>query len=176
VGYEVVLPESAMFRLPKPGEYLDLRIRQVVREDSITLYGFFDDAERRLFDLLTSVKGCGPKIALSLIGQVGEEAVCGAMLAQDSRVLTRAQGVGPKLAERLILELKEKIAEENLHRKIARAVVSGTATNGVSDELVQALLALGYRKPEAEAAAASARHEANAVEEQLKIALRGLAR
>lgn len=177
VGYEVLLPESALFRLPAPGEFVDLRVRQVVREDSITLYGFIEDHERRLFDLLTGVNGCGPKIALSLIGQLGEEAVCASILTQDSKTLTRAQGVGPKLANRIILELREKIAQENLHRKLERALSpNAVVSNGNSDELVEALIALGYRRPEAECAAASARQEAEEVGEQIKLALRSLKR
>src|SRR5689334_5852589 len=90
VGYEVSLPESVLMRLPAPSEPVELLIRQVFREDGTTLYGFLESFQRRLFDLLLSVKGCGPKIGLALIGQLGEDAVAGAILAQDARVLARA--------------------------------------------------------------------------------------
>jgi Holliday junction DNA helicase RuvA len=177
VGYEVQIPESALFRLPAPGEVVDLRIRQVVREDSLALYGFFDEHERRLFDLLTDVNGCGPRIALSLIGSLGEDAARGAILRQDAKSLTRAQGVGPKLAERIILELKEKIAEESLHRRVEQSLASSTGTpREKPDEIVEALVALGYRRPEAQVAATNAREEAESVEDQIKSALRSLAR
>src|SRR5437016_3561409 len=113
VGYEVLVPESVMLQMPCVGERVELRIRQVFREDDVSLYGFLEPFQRRLFDLLLTVKGCGPKIGLSLIGQLGEDAVCGAILTQDARALSRATGVGARLAERIILELKEKMAQEN---------------------------------------------------------------
>ena len=90
VGYEVLVPESVALQLPHPGEYVDLRIRQVFREDGVTLYGFTEPFQRRLFDLLLSVKGCGPKIGLALIGQLGEQSVAGAIMAKDARALSRA--------------------------------------------------------------------------------------
>jgi Holliday junction DNA helicase RuvA len=175
VGYELFLPESAMAALPVPGEFVELRVRQVVREDGIALYGFFDEHERKLFDLLTGVNGCGPRIALSLIGQPGQTAVCEAILRHDAKSLRRAQGVGPKLAERIILELKEKIGEMSLSRRLEAALANrGGARPSADDPLVDALLALGYRRPEAESAAVTARHEADGVEEQLRVALRSL--
>ncbi len=177
VGYEVVLPESVVFQLPSVGESVDLLIRTVVREDSLTLYGFVTRDERRLFDLLMEVNGCGPRIALGLIGQLGEETVCAAILAQDAKALTRAPGVGPKLAERVILELKEKIAQENLHRKIERSTPARSSVRaGREDALVEALLVLGFRRLEAESAAADAKEQAEGVEEQLKLALRSLSK
>src|SRR4051812_48958675 len=118
VGYEVLVPDSVMLRLPAPGEPVNLLTRQIFREDAVTLYGFLETFQRRLFDLLISVKGCGPKIGLSLIGQLGEETVANAIVGQDARQLARATGVGPKLAERIILELKDKMSEENFQRRV----------------------------------------------------------
>lgn len=177
VGYEVSVPESVMMRLPAPGDEVTLLIRQVFREDGVTLYGFSEAFQRRLFDLLMSVKGCGPKIGLALIGQLGEDAVAGAILAQDSKVLSRATGVGLRLAERINLELKDKMQEETLHRKIEAAVSGGSSRpgrNAPSDDLVDALVALGYKRTEAEGAADYARGQAEVVEDQLKFALRSL--
>ena len=177
VGYEVVVPDSVLLQMPPPGEAVDLRIRQVIREDAHTLYGFVEPFQRRLFDLLTDVKGCGPKSSLALIGQLGEDAVAGAILAGDARVLARASGVGSRLAERIILELKEKIAEESFLRKVAGAGATKTRPPiAPADELVDALLALGYKRQEAESAANEVRDKADTVEEQLKLALRGLQR
>src|SRR3954465_13472855 len=114
VGYEVQLPELVLMQMPAPGERVDLLTRQIFRDDGVSLYGFLQPFQRRLFDLLLSVKGCGPKVALSPLGQVGEEAVAGAILVQDPKILARATGVGPKLAERIVLELKDKMQEESL--------------------------------------------------------------
>ena len=176
VGYEVLLPESVAARLPNLGEQVDLRIRQVIREDSSTLYGFLDSYQRRLFDLLMEVKGCGPRIGLSLIGQLGEDEVANAILVQDPKILARATGVGPRLAERIVLELKTKFQEEALLRKADSQAHGRAVVARPSDQLVDALLALGYRRPEAEVAASRARDEAESVEDQLRVALRSLAR
>ncbi len=174
VGYEVMVPDSVLLALPPVGERVDLTIRQVFREDGVALYGFAEPFERRLFDLLLEVKGCGPKIGLALLGQLGADAVAGAIQAQDTRALCRATGVGPRLAERIALELRDKIQEEALARKARTA--SRRPTAAPDDELVDALLSLGYRRAEAEAAAEQARAQAEGVEEQLRIALRRLAR
>lgn len=172
VGYEVAMPDGVLASF-HPGQGVELLTRQIFREDGVWLFGFVDPFQRRLFDLLLTVKGCGPKVALALLGQIGEDAVASAILAQDPRVLIRASGVGPKLGERIALELRDKIQEEALLRKIQPATTRPTAP---SDELVEALLALGYRRSEAEGAAQEAREAADDVEEQLKVALRRLQR
>ena len=175
VGYEVSVPESVWMQLPKVGEPVDLRTRQVFREDGVTLYGFTNNWQRRLFDLLTGVKGCGPKTALSLIGQLGEEPLAAAILSQDAKALARANGVGPRLGERIILELKEKIAEENLGRMIERSESEYAAVAiDPSDEIVEALIGLGYKRFVAETAARDARTKGGSVEEQLVDAIRTL--
>ncbi|MCB8932937.1 MAG: Holliday junction branch migration protein RuvA [Fimbriimonadaceae bacterium] len=178
VGYEVLVPDSVLAQIPPPGETVDLRIRQIFREDGVSLYGFLDAFQRRLFDLLREVKGCGPRIGLALLGQLGEHEVMNAILVQDARILARATGVGPKLAERILLELRTKIQEEAMLQKVGgqAAVRAGGGRAVVEDELIDALLALGYRRPEAEAAAEKARDEAETVEEQIRAALRTLRR
>lgn len=180
VGYEILVPESLLVQMPAPGESVELRIRQVFREDGVSLYGFPTADARRLFDLLLDVKGCGPKIGLALLGQLGEDTVTAAISNQDARTLARASGVGPRLAERIILELKDKVADLANERRMAAAVSSATgarkATRAPEDPLMDALLALGYRRAEAEAAAQVARETSDQVEEQLRAALRSLAR
>ena len=174
VGYEVLVPESVMLQMPSVGERVELRIRQVFREDDVHLYGFLQPFQRRLFDLLLSVKGCGPKIGLSLIGQLGEQAVAGAIMAQDARALSRAQGVGARVAERIILELKDKIAAESLLRKADEGAPRRAAVSFPEDDLIDALVALGYRRPEAENAAREARQEAEGLQAQIRFAVQML--
>jgi len=176
VGYEVSLPAGVLMTLPPAGDPVELLTRQIFREDGVTLYGFVEPFQRRLFDLLLTVQGCGPKAALALIGQLGEDAVASAILAQDARSLTRATGVGPKLGERIILELKTKMSEEALHRKIEASAIAKKKPAPPADELVDALLALGYRRNEAEAAANEAREQASEVPDQIRHALRLLQR
>ena len=169
VGYEVSVPETILVQLPPIGEPCELRIRQIFREDGTTLYGFHTATQRRVFDLLLTVTGCGPKVALALLGQVGEESIIHAVLAQDPKTLTRATGVGTKLGERIILELREKMHKESLALKIDR-------TKSASDDLVDALLALGYRRQEAETAAETARAAGGNIEAQIRAALQNLRR
>ncbi len=176
VGYEVLLPDSVLVRLPLPGSRVDLLTRQIFREDGVTLYGFLEPFQRRLFDLLMSVKGCGPKIGLALIGQLGEETVANAIVGQDARQLARASGVGARLAERIILELKDKMAEENFQRKAVASISKTASKKEPEDELVDALIALGYKRSEIDNVADQARESADNVQDQLRHALRSLQR
>lgn len=176
VGYEVAVANVLEF--PAEGESADLYVRQVFREDGIFLFGFFCALDRTVFDLLTEVKGCGPKVALSLLGQLGASGVTEAILSQDSRALVKANGVGPKLAERILLELKDKAAQVRFEGRAMALVQTGTAQRRglVDGPVVEALLALGYKRSEAESAARDASNEGESIEEQIKVALRGLAR
>jgi Holliday junction DNA helicase RuvA len=171
LGYEVLVPESVLLAVGHLGQQVDLRIRQVVREDGLFLYGFLNAEQRRLFDLLTEVKGCGAKISLAAISTLGEHGVVSAIATQDVRMLARTPGIGLKLAERIAVELREKVAELAL---VQRAAVA--AREMPQDEVVDALLALGYRRQEAEGAASEAKQEADTVEGQVRAALRRLAR
>ncbi len=179
VGYEVLVPDAYLSFIPGEGERADLHIRQVFRENEVTLYGFLDAEQRRLFDMLTEVKGCGPRTSQSLLGQLGLDGVVSAIVSQDAKMLARAQGVGPRLAERIILELREKVQQDALYRKAAatsaKPVGNGRAARA-DDDLVEALLALGYRRAEAEAAAEEVREAPGGVEGQVKAALARLSR
>lgn len=175
VGYEVLLPESVLAQLSGEEE-VDLRIRQVFREDGVTLYGFLEPFQRRLFDLLLSVKGCGPKIGLALIGQLGENTVAGAIVAQDARSLSRASGVGARLAERIILELKDKMQEEQFQRKVAEVTHRTAAARVPEDDVIDALVALGYRRQEAENAAKEVEDQAEKTPDRIRLALKVLAK
>lgn len=172
VGYEVHVPASVLVHLPPVGSTVELRIRQVFREDGVTLYGFTEARQRRMFDLLTEVKGCGPKIALAVLSDVGEESAAAAIVAQDARTLSKATGVGARLAERIILELRDKVQNDGTLR---RAVVAGpTATRlAADDDAMEALLALGYRRQEVEGALMNV-DEAQPVPERIRLALREL--
>lgn len=174
VGYEVVLPETVAASLPREDAEVTLLIRQIVREDGSTLYGFIESFQRRLFDLLLTVSGCGPKAALALLGQLGADAVAGAIMGGDVRSLTRATGVGARTAERIVVDLKDKMPEEALARRIESATSPVRRKTAPTDELVDALLALGYRRSEAESAAETARERATDESGQLREALKVL--
>jgi len=176
VGYEVQVPESVLTSLGIVGEQACLFVRQIVREDDISLYGFANAEQRRLFDLLRDVKGCGSKISLSVISNLGEAATLAAIASQDAKLLARAPGVGPRLAERIIVELKDKASELAILDRVSAVVAPLDRSRRPADELVDALVALGYRRGEAEAAADDVRGKADDVETQLKLALQRLAR
>ena len=145
VGYEVTVPLGVMERLPGPGETVTLATELVVREDGWALYGFLEDAERRLFQRLLTVTGVGPKIAVAFLSTLGVERGTRAIQKKDIGVLSSVTGVGRKLAERLALELSDKLGE--LVGGPAPAALSGPAESALA-----ALERLGYGAPEAERA------------------------
>lgn len=177
VGYEVWVPESVISVAGNEGAQVDLFVRQVFREDDQALYGFLDRMDRRMFDMVREVKGCGPRIGLALVGRLGSEALAAAIATQDSKVLCSVSGVGPKLAERLIVELREKVSHEQaIRKKDATQGKAAVAMGGTGDELVDALVALGYRRLEAEAAATEARQVEGELVDHLRLALQRLRR
>lgn len=171
VGYRVFAP-PAVLAAARPGERLKLHVHHLVREDQQALYGFRSAEELGFFDLLLTVNGVGPKVALAIVGSRPPADLQLAILQDDQAVLTAVPGVGRKLAERIIFELREKVAAA------ATAVSTGPAGSGESD-VVAALLALGYSQAEARAAARAALATPDAgasLEERVKAALRNLVR
>lgn len=151
VGYEVIVAPTTALALSELGVQRTLWIRQIIREDSANLYGFSDAWERALFDLLITAKGCGPKVALSLLSQFGPQQLVGLIAAEDNVALTKASGVGTRMAERIVVELKEKANLLVLQMKVtvpASKTPASTAQD-TGDELLDALVSLGYRQSEA---------------------------
>lgn len=144
VGYEIDVPMSTFYPLPKPGEEVSLFTHLVVREDAHLLFGFLTEGERAAFRQLLRISGVGPKVALSVLSGLSVEDLAAAVEAGDSGRLTRIPGIGKKTAERLVLELRDKLP------KAVTAVRAGGAAQG--GEVVEALLALGYNDREAQAA------------------------
>ncbi len=171
VGYRVFAP-PAVLAAARPGERLKLHVHHLVREDQQALYGFRSIEELGFFSLLLTVTGVGPKVALAIVGSRPPADLQLAILQEDQAVLTAVPGVGRRLAERIIFELREKVA----------AAGSAVAIGGPSaseSEVVAALMALGYSQAEARTAARSAVTESEAgasLEERVKAALRSLAR
>jgi len=165
VGYDVHVPPSVAIQI-RPGDRLDLSVRMIVREDDWSLYGFESASERHAFDLLREIKGCGPKTCLALIGHLGSHGVARAISMQDTRTLAGAQGVGPRLAERICAELKDRAGE------LGAGAVLGRPVGTEGGEVVSALVALGYRRQEAEMAERACGE--GTVEERVKAALRSL--
>jgi holliday junction DNA helicase RuvA len=157
VGYEVLIPLSTYYRLPQLGERVALMIRQVVREDALMLYGFTSITEKRAFDLLMSVQHVGPKLALAILSVLAPEELVAAIGKGDVERIDGVPGVGPKVAERVVRELRDKVAD------LKMAAPSTSAANGhlhpvpdrnitpagPADEAVSALVNLGMKPVEA---------------------------
>ncbi len=155
IGYEVFIPLSTFYRLPAPGNPVRLEIRQVVREDSITLYGFSEAAEKRAFDLLMQVQHVGPKLALAILSVLEPADLVSAINREDVERIDAVPGVGPKVAERVVRELRDKVGELRL---TGSAIASGngaalgktqSASGLPPDDAVSALINLGVKPAEA---------------------------
>jgi Holliday junction DNA helicase RuvA len=157
VGYLVFASSRTLAALP-PGGVVSILVDTQVREDAIALYGFATGAERAWFRLLTTVQGVGAKVALALLSALSPAQLVAAIAAGDRAALSRAPGVGAKLAVRLCSELRDKIGSMPGggmgDAVLAGAVSSGAAPQGPVAEALSALLNLGYRRAEAEAALA----------------------
>ncbi|MFN7016048.1 MAG: Holliday junction branch migration protein RuvA [Fimbriimonadales bacterium] len=153
VGYEVRLPPNLKEQLPLLGETVTLYIRTLFSEDEgILLFGFLDPTQRRLFDLLITVSGVGPRLALNLMGAGEPDALARAIARKDTRYLRSLPGVGAKLAERLVLELSDKVAQFAFERQVERLAAATRASAIDFDALVDGLAQLGYTRREAQAA------------------------
>lgn len=158
------------------GQEITLYTRLLIREDEIFLYGFRAAEQRKLFNLVLSVSGFGPRLALSLLGLFTVSQLYVAVLEENVTQLKRAHGVGQKAAQRLILELKEKLPKTITSEELAGAPVS-PAESSVFNDITEALIALGYSPAEAAAAVSkvSEQHENASREELLKLALKMMA-
>ena len=145
VGYRVAIPVSTFYRLGEPGAEVELRTYTHVREDTLALYGFLTAGEQDMFERLISVGGVGPRLAVNILSGIEVPDLVAALRTSDVTRLTRVPGVGKKTAERLIVELKDKmpaaVAEE------ARMTPAG---GGPKEDLLSALVNLGYSRGEVE--------------------------
>ncbi|WP_413438617.1 Holliday junction branch migration protein RuvA [Sulfuriferula sp. GW1] len=142
VGYEIDVPMSTFYNLPAIGERVALHTHLVVREDAQLLYGFGSEAERATFRQLIRITGVGAKMALAVLSGMNANELAQAVAMQDTGRLTKIPGIGKKTAERLLLELKGKLADA-----LPGAGQGGVAAAG--GDVLNALLALGYNEREA---------------------------
>jgi holliday junction DNA helicase RuvA len=154
IGYEVFVPLSTYYRIPGTGTRVELEIRQVVREDSITLYGFATAAEKSAFDLLTGVQHVGPKLALAVLSVLAPDDLASAIAHEDVARIDAVPGVGAKVAERVIRELRDKIGVLNHARSDLTMVEhpENRAGSSMLEDAVSALINLGYKPAEAKRA------------------------
>ena len=176
VGYEVFVPLSTFYGLGEPGSEVALRIRTHVREDTLSLYGFATVLEQNLFDRLIGISGIGPKVALAVLSGIEPIELVRAIERGDLARLTAIPGVGKKTSERIVLELKDRLPRLQGAYGGPEGSQSGPAK--VRDDLLSALINLGYHRPLAEKAVEAAIKTApgDRFEDILKRALRELAR
>lgn len=160
VGYDVAISVPAFTALPSLGNEVALHIHTQVSDDQIALFGFLDREEKRLFERLITVSGVGPKLAIKMLSGLSADRTVQAIRAQDHAQLTRIPGVGKKLAERLVLELKDKLDD------FAVAPTPKAVQGAAVDDVLSALVNLGYQRAAAEKAIEqAAAKEKSAVED-----------
>ena len=164
VGYAVTIPMSTFDRLPAAGGEVLLHTHLNVREDALQLYGFATLDERRLFLLLMTVSGVGPRLALNALSCLPVDALCRAIAAGDLKALSRVSGIGKRTAERLVLELREKVAEIAPAAAVAGAPVRAVASRAAQDA-VHALETLGFKGDAAQKAVVRLQEELPASEQ-----------
>lgn len=181
VGYRVRCSARTLAALPAAGGAVSVTTEMHVREDAIELFGFAEMAERDWFRLLTTVQGVGARIALAILSALPAGELARAIATGDRAMLTRADGVGPKLATRIATELKDKVASLAAVPAAADGAAGAAivASGGAAADAASALVNLGYRRAEAEAAIARAAAKVGdgaSVEAMIAQALRELAR
>ncbi len=156
VGYEVLIPLSSFDQLPAVGHPVKVLTHLWIREDAHVLYGFMTEGEREMFRLLIhAVSGIGPKTALNILSGMNVTALRGAVSSGDVKALSQISGVGKKTAERIVVELKDKIGPEGAWE--ASSVRHGlSAADQKVNDAVLALVALGFKQPEAHEAVRAA--------------------
>jgi holliday junction DNA helicase RuvA len=176
IGYELYVPLSTYYDVGEPGTEIALRVYTHVREDALQLYGFLTTLEQQLFERLIAISGIGPKLAVAVLSGIDSGELVSSIQRADVARLTRIPGIGKKTAERIVLELKDRLAE--VAPPAAADGAERSQIDHVRDDLVSALENLGYHRPLAEKAvdAVRARDGGAPFGDALKGALRELMR
>jgi Holliday junction DNA helicase RuvA len=148
VGYQVQVPLSTYCGIPEKGDDVSLHIHTHLREDSLSLFGFLTESEKDMFLLLMGVSGIGPKLALAVLSSLSVGDLSCALQTSDDARLCGIPGVGKKTAARMVLELKDKI--KHLAPSFSGAAPAAAAGAGDVEDVISALVGLGYKKPQAE--------------------------
>ena len=177
VGYYAQCPASVAGALPGVGREATIYTVISVTENDVSLYGFATEEQQACFEMLTAVSGVGPKVGLAILSVMEPERVALAISAGDYKAFKAASGVGPKLAQRIVLELKDKVAKgfvDGISLEDVAGASAQTPAAQSSSQAIAALVSLGYSQSEA-ALAVSKIDATLPVEEIIKLALRGMA-
>ena len=177
VGYYAQCPASVAGALPGVGKEATLYTVMSVTENDVSLYGFATEEQQACFEMLTAVSGVGPKVGLAILSVMEPQRVALAISAGDHKAFKAANGVGPKLAQRIVLELKDKVAKgfvDGISLEDVAGAASGEPATQSASQAIAALVSLGYSQSEA-ALAVSKIDGTLPVEEIIKLALRSMA-
>ena len=177
VGYYAQCPASVAGALPGVGKEATIYTVMSITENDVSLYGFATEQQQACFEMLTAVSGVGPKVGLAILSVMEPDRVALAISAGDHKAFKAASGVGPKLAQRIVLELKDKVAKgfvDGISLEDAAGASADTQASQGSSQAIAALVSLGYSQSEA-ALAVSKIDAALPVEEIIKLALRSMA-
>ena len=177
VGYYAQCPASVAGALPGVGKEATLYTVMSVTENDVSLYGFATEEQQACFEMLTAVSGVGPKVGLAILSVMEPQRVALAISAGNHKAFKAASGVGPKLAQRIVLELKDKVAKgfvDGISLEDVAGAASGEPATQSASQAIAALVSLGYSQSEA-ALAISKIDATLPVEEIIKLALRGMA-
>ena len=150
VGYELLISVSTYTELGELGAPVALHVHTHVREDALQLFGFKEPTEKRLFEKLLTISGIGPKLAITVLSGISAERLVAAIRGGDHATLTKVPGIGKKTAERVILELKDKL--DNLAGFTSASEPAVPSLGAVAEDVLSALLNLGYSRPAAQKA------------------------
>ena len=152
IGYRIFMSATAIDKIQEENENIKIYTYYQVREDNISLYGFLQKEELRMFELLLSVSGVGAKSAIAMLSSILPSEFAMAIIQNDTSKLTKIQGVGAKTAARIVLELKDKLKTEEAISKVDENVQKAIKNDEEIEEAIQALQILGYNKKEIEKA------------------------
>lgn len=180
VGYQCSASTYTLSSLPGRGQEVTLLTHLWVKEDGMELFGFSTEQEKHCFRLLIGVSGVGPRVALAILSDAAPDRLMLSIAAGDAKALARAQGVGAKLAQRIILELRDKVTDEDIGSSFGEeqgtiAALGESAKNTAKSEAISALVALGYGQTDA-AAVIAPMEESLAVDELIRRALKTFTR
>ena len=159
VGYELAISVTTYTELGETGAGASLHVHTHVREDALLLFGFKELTEKRLFEKLLTISGIGPKLAITVLSGISAERLVGAIRGGDHATLTKIPGIGKKTAERVVLELKDKL--DDMTGWAPAREPSMPVMGAVAEDVLSALVNLGYPRPIAQKAVASATKDTN---------------
>lgn len=171
IGYKIFMSENSMKSIGEVGSVVKVHTFLKVREDDISIYGFSSSEELRMFELLISVSGIGSKSAITILSNIEPSAFAAAVVSDDVGVLKKLPGIGAKSAQRIILELKDKIKSMDINETESGELRSIIAQNETLEEMISALLVLGYTRNEVEKIIPKLDNNDNNLEAMIKKAL-----